>query len=130
MKSKNILLPIGVLVSLGFSFAGCNTTKATTDTLIRFTGSTTPGDLFTADGLIKAQHKALFFTALNHQNLQHDIAQGHGEYLTSLSTLLNIPVNRQNDFYRLAQEQYADLYPSDDTTPTQTLTALLSAWSR
>jgi len=129
MKNRVIVCSF-LLATIGVTLSACDITRYTTDTVSRFTATTSPGSAFTADGTLKQEKKALFFIAVNAENLRHDISQGEGEYLTSLSTLLNIPVNRQNDFYRLAQEQYADLYPSDNTTPTQTLTALLSAWSR
>jgi hypothetical protein len=128
MKTAVFLYP-EIVGCLAVAVTGCNTTKATVDTLVAFTSSTTPGTGFTEDGLLKEQHKAIFFTTLNFENLRQDVAQGHGEYLTSLSALLHIPSYRQDEFFGLAQRQYPGLYASDHTTPSQWLAMLMRDWS-
>lgn len=40
-------------------------------------------------------------------SLSEDIARGQGEYLSSLATLLNVPEERQPEFFAFAQEEYA-----------------------
>jgi Protein of unknown function (DUF3015) len=46
------------------------------------------------------------FAKVNWASLTQDMARGGGEYLTSLATLLEIPVEKQTDFFILAQDQY------------------------
>ncbi len=101
------------LLGFGLTVSACGTTKATTDTTSNFFSSTTPGDLFTADGLVKQDQKVHLFTGVMYENLRHDIARGNGEYLTSLGTLLNIPSTEQNEFGRLVQDKYPLLFTSD-----------------
>jgi hypothetical protein len=43
---------------------------------------------------------------LNFENIKQDMAQGHGEYLSSLSTLMGIPQDRQASFFAHAQSRY------------------------
>src|SRR5574338_792394 len=45
----------------------------------------------TNDGQVWAAEKANVFAAINFDNLEQDMAQGHGEHLTSLATLMGIP---------------------------------------
>jgi hypothetical protein len=76
---------------LGLTVAGCNTTKATTDTLVKFSSSTSPGELFTGDGLVAERQKVNLYAAIVFDNLQQDVARGEGQYLASLGVLLAIP---------------------------------------
>lgn len=48
------------------------------------------------------------FTKASWAPLQQDMARGGGEYLTSLATILEIPIEKQNDFFVLAQNEYRD----------------------
>jgi hypothetical protein len=128
MKSPVLVYAL-LMGCIPFAVTGCNTTKATVDTLVAFTSSTTPGTVFTEDGVLKEEQKAIFFTTLNFENLRRDAAQGQGEYLTSLSALLHIPANRQEEFFGLAQRQYPGLYAADHTTPSQWLAMLMRDWT-
>ena len=46
------------------------------------------------------------FAKVNWASLQQDMARGNGEYLASLATLLEVPIEKQTDFFILAQDQY------------------------
>lgn len=46
------------------------------------------------------------FTKVNWASLQQDMARGGGEYLTSLATLLEVPIEKQKYFFIFAQDQY------------------------
>jgi hypothetical protein len=46
------------------------------------------------------------FTKVNWASLQQDMARGNGEYLTSLATLLEVPIEKQKEFFIFAQDQY------------------------
>ena len=88
--------------ALCVTLPACTITETVKDIL----SSTTPGDWFTADGLLKPDQKVNAFVALNLENLKQDMAQGRGEYLTSLSTLLGVPQDRQASFFAHAQSRY------------------------
>ena len=59
----------------------------------------------TNDGKIMAEHKATVFTAANFENLSQDMAQGRGEHLASLATLMGVPANHQGEFFTMNQNQ-------------------------
>ncbi len=106
----------GFLVAyLGLSVSACNTTKATADTLVKFSSSTSPGELFTSDGLVARHQKVSFYTAVVFDNLQQDLARGDGQYLTSLGVLLEIPPDRQHEWALFVQSRYSVLFASDRT---------------
>ncbi len=90
------------------TLSACTATKTINDTL----SSTTPGDWFTGDGLLKADQKVNAFVALNFENLKQDMAQGHGEYLTSLSALLGVSQDRRGAFFAYAQSRYPSVNTS------------------
>jgi hypothetical protein len=128
MKSSVLIYAL-LMGCLSFVTSGCNTTKATIDTTVAFTSSTSPGTVFTEDGVLQEEHKAVFFTTLNFENLRQDVAQGHGEYLTSLSALLNVPVKRQDEFFAFAQRHYPGLDAADHTTASHWLAMLMQDWA-
>lgn len=123
MKTSLIkLLGYGLLVGwMGWSISACNTTKATLDTTAKFTMSTSPDSLFTADGVVKDSQKARLYTAVVYENLQQDAARGHGEYLASLSVLMGIPADRQQAWQLAAQSRYAEVFSPDDQRVEATL---------
>lgn len=113
-----------VLVSGGLVISGCNTSKATVDTFAKFTSSTSPGELLTADGVVQEGQKARLFAAVVFENLEQDIARGNGEYLASLAELLKVPVGEQDTFRALSQSQYPLLFASDQRTAERLLATL------
>ena len=130
MRNRLVLCSL-LVATVGVALAGCDITRYTTDTLSRFTATTSPGcSAFTADGLLKDEQKALFFIGVNEENLRRDISQAHGEYPTSLSRLLHIPSEGQKEFFLLAQSRYPSLYASKDETPEDMLAALTALWNQ
>lgn len=115
-----------VLASVGLGSSACNTSKATVDTFAKFTSSTSPGEMFDADGYVKQSQKARLFTAVAFESLEQDIARGNGEYLTSLAVLLNIPAGQQAEFRTRAQSTYPLLFASDRRTAESLLATLPS----
>lgn len=81
----------------------------------------------TNDGTIMASEKVNIFAAINFENLSQDMAQGRGEHLTSLATLLGVPAEQQGEFFVLTQEKYTTLIQSGETTPVAMLKALQDA---
>jgi hypothetical protein len=125
MKTSLKCLGYGLLVAcLGFSTSACNTSKATADTMVKFTSSTSPGELFTGDGLVEKSQKLNLYTAIVQENLQQDIARGHGEYLVSLGVLLDVAPDRQQEWGLAAQNRYAIVVPTVRTTPSELLIGL------
>ena len=64
------------------------------------------------------------FANLNFDNLSQEMAQGGGEHLASLATLMGVPAEQQPAFFALTQEKYATLIQSGETTPAAMLKAL------
>ncbi|HKO31413.1 MAG TPA: DUF3015 family protein [Nitrospiraceae bacterium] len=120
---KNFMVAL-VLVTAGLVLTACNTTKATVDTFAKFTSSTSPGDWINADGVIKEDQKARLFAAVAFENLEQDIARGNGEYLTSLSVLLNVPAKEQEEFRARSQSNYPRLFAPDRRTAEGMLATL------
>jgi DUF3015 family protein len=81
----------------------------------------------TNDGTILASEKVNVFAAINFDNLAQEMAQGRGEHLTSLATLLGVPEDQQPAFFAMTQEKYATLIQSGQTTPVAMLSALHDA---
>lgn len=114
-----------VLAGVGLITTACNTSKATVDTFAKFTSSTSPGEMFDADGYVKQSQKARLFTAVTFENLEQDIARGNGEYLASLGLLLNMSASEQEEFRTRAQSAYPLLFASDGRT-AESLLAMLT----
>ena len=120
------LMGVLVLASIGLVVSACNTSKATVDTFAKFTSSTSPGEMFDADGYVKQSQKTRLFAAVAFENLEQDIARGNGEYLTSLATLLKIPAGKQDEFRARSQSNYSLLFASDLRTAERLLATLIS----
>jgi Protein of unknown function (DUF3015) len=78
----------------------------------------------TNDGIVKNDQKVPVFASVNFENLKQEMAQGHGEFLASLATLLGVRADRKSEFFALMQERYTTLFKSAETTPSEMLTAL------
>lgn len=80
----------------------------------------------TNDGLIM-KNKHMNLTTGAFESLKQEMAQGQGEHLAALATLLGIPSEDQPVFFSLVQEKYASLVQSEDTTPLVMLQAIQEA---
>jgi hypothetical protein len=90
-------------------------TSELTEPTKEFTSSTTPGARVASENPVRAKQRLRTFAAYNFSNLQHEIAQGRGEYLASLMTLARIPEAKRQQVLRHLQQQYATLYPVDQS---------------
>jgi hypothetical protein len=81
----------------------------------------------TNDGQVWASEKANVFAAINFDNLAQDMAQGHGEHLTSLATLMGIPADQQPTFFAMTQERYAYFVKAGESSPGAMIKALNDA---
>jgi hypothetical protein len=108
---------------------GIQTMEATTNGLMgnQTFGITSGTSGCTNDGKFWAEHKVNAFAALNFENLAQDMAQGHGEHIASLATLMGIPADQQPAFFAMTQEKYASLVTADETSPVAMVKALNEA---
>jgi hypothetical protein len=111
-----------MLLASGCTLKG--TVKQITDTTSNVTGTTSGRTWFTEEGIVKPDFKVTAFVALNAENLRHDMASGQGEYLSSVSNLLNVPENRQAEFFTLIQARYPAFAAMDFTATQQVVAAL------
>jgi Protein of unknown function (DUF3015) len=82
----------------------------------------------TNDGLIM-KNKHVNLAQSSFESLKQEMAQGYGEHLASLATLLGVPTENQPELFSLMQEKYASLVQSEDTTPLVMLQAIQEAMS-
>jgi len=101
------------------------TTNAITGTVTFGISSGTSG--CTNDGVIMNTSQVDVFASINFENLTQEMAQGRGEHLTSLATLLGVPAEQQGEFFAMTQEKYTTLIQSGETTPVAMLKALQDA---
>ena len=78
------------------------------------------------DGVIM-KNKHINLASRAFESLAGEMAQGRGEHLASLATLLGVPEKDQPEFFALVQEKYTLLVGSDDTTAVTMLEALQAA---
>jgi len=100
--------------------------KELLEPLKEFTSSTTPGAI--SHDPLKNKYRLQAFVAYSFDSVQRDIAQGKGEYVTSLATLAGIPEERRPQFFAMLQDRYATIYPTD-SAPIESLHRLVAvAW--
>jgi len=119
------ILPVLMLLASGCTLKG--TTNEITDTTSNVTGTTSGRTWFTEEGLLQPDFKVTAFVALNAENLRHDMANGQGEYLSSVGSLLNVPAARQAEFFTVIQARYPAFAAMDFTAPQQVVAALRDA---
>lgn len=61
-----------------------------------------------------AEQKVTMFAELNSDALAQEMAQGHGEHLTSMATLMGVPQQHHAVFFGMAQAQYTSLAQAGD----------------
>ena len=110
--ARRVLTTCAVIV-IGLNLAACNTTKATIDTTVNFFSSTTPNDLFTADGLVRQEQKINLFVGVAYENLRQEAAAGSGQYVTSLATLYGVPEAQHAAFGKVLQQRHRELFTAD-----------------
>jgi len=91
--------------------------------------SSTSGGTGLPDPSAKARQRLEQFVTYAYDGVSSDIAQGHGEYLTSLAVLAGIPTDAQTAFQAEMQRRYAELYdPRLSRQEARTL-VINHAWS-
>ena len=117
-RPKYILMLLPCAAGLVLSLSACSITE----TINNILSSTSGRSWFTEDGQLKTDHRVQAFMAFNFENLKQDMAKGQGEYLDSLSTLMEIPPDRRAAFYAHAQSRYPFVVQS---SPQETLVQLV-----
>ncbi len=78
----------------------------------------------TQDGVVKNDQKVDVFASANLDNLSQEMAQGQGEHLASLASLLGVPAEHQSEFFALTQTKYTAIFPTEQTTSNEMLVSL------
>jgi hypothetical protein len=81
----------------------------------------------TNDGKIMSEHKTTVFASLNFEALSAEMAQGKGEHLTSLATLMGVPADRHAEFFAMTQERYTSLVQAGEASPVALVKSLNDA---
>ena len=81
----------------------------------------------TNDGQVMSEHKTTMFAQLNFENLSQEMAQGQGEHLASLATLMGVPAEHQPAFFALTQERYTSLVKTGEASPVAMVKAINDA---
>ena len=100
-QPRHILTHCAGAAMLVLSLSACSITETISNFL-----SSTSGHSWFEDGVIKADHRVQAFMAFNFEYIKQDMAKGQGEFLESLSTLMEIPSDRRASFYAHAQSRY------------------------
>lgn len=128
IRRQRFLAGVAVAV-LGLSLSACNTTKATMDTTVKFFSSTSPDELFSADGIVVKEQKINLFAGVAYENLRQEAAAGGGQYVTSLASLYQIPSEKHQQFAQLLQTKHSDLFVgglNDDRTAHLKMVSVLN----
>ncbi|HZS11701.1 MAG TPA: DUF3015 family protein [Nitrospirales bacterium] len=120
---------VAVMIALcgGLAFSACTlrgTTDSVTDSVRNVTVSTSGRTWFTEDGLVRNDQKVSAFVTLNFENLKQDMARGDGEYLSALTTLMQVRDDKRAEFFGYVQSNYPAWISSQQTTPAELLVAL------
>lgn len=78
----------------------------------------------TTDGAVKLAKAAEVYAEVNFNSLRRDMAAGHGEFVNSFASLLNVSETNKPALLHLFQDQYLALFPSAQTTSAEMLSAL------
>lgn len=79
------------------------------------------------DGRVWAEQKTTMFAQLNFENLSQEMAQGQGEHLASLATLMGVPAEHQAEFFAMTQERYTSLVKTGEASPIAMVKAINDA---
>jgi DUF3015 family protein len=78
-------------------------------------------------GKFWVEYKTSMFASINFENLSQEMAQGGGEHLASMATLMGVPEERQAEFFAMTQERYTTLVKAGEASPVAMVKALNEA---
>jgi len=108
--------------SCSFTYSSENSSKSLNNSSDS-SSSTSPSNWY-FPGVLQNQRKVIFFSRANFDRLKEDMASGHGKYLTSLATLMEVPQAHHQEFFSLTKENFHDLFPNEQVTPEEMLVTL------
>ncbi len=76
------------------------------------------------DGVLWAEKKTEAFVVANYDDLLQEMAQGRGEHLASLATLIGVEDQNALEFSAWVQQEYQRLIGSDESGPVELLHSL------
>ena len=79
------------------------------------------------NGKLMAEQKVTMFAKVNFENLSQEMAQGQGEHLASLATLMGVPVERHAEFFAMTQERYTSLVKAGEASSVAMVKAINDA---
>lgn len=78
----------------------------------------------TQDGTVSSSAKMAMFTGANMDRLAQDMSSGEGESLESLAALMGIQEADKAHFFSVTKENFAKIFPSEQTTAEHVLVSL------
>ena len=79
------------------------------------------------NGKVWAEEKTNMFAAINFENLSQEMAQGQGEHLASLATLMGVAAEHQAEFFSMTQDRYISLVKAGEASPVAMVKAINDA---
>ncbi|HSA62328.1 MAG TPA: DUF3015 family protein [Nitrospiraceae bacterium] len=79
------------------------------------------------NGKLWSEHKVNMFATVNFDNLSQEMAQGQGEHLASLASLMGVPAEQQAEFYAMTQDRYNALVKAGEASPVAMIKAINDA---
>src|SRR5262245_49648627 len=119
-QPRHIVTVLSGAAGLVLALSACSITE----TINNILSSTSGRSWFTEDGQLKSEHRVQAFMAFNFENIKQDMAKGQGEYLDSLSTLMEIPSDHRASFNAHAQSRYPFVV-QHGSNPQETLVQLV-----
>lgn len=101
----------------------------TNGTFMNTFGMTTGTSGCSQDGIVSREHETAVYAQATIENLSQEMAQGQGEHLASLATLMGVPSELHAVFFQVTQANYATLFPTEQTDAGAMLTALKAVLS-
>jgi Protein of unknown function (DUF3015) len=77
-----------------------------------------------ADSVIMNDKAQEAFVATNLSTLNQEMAQGQGEHVMALASLMGCPTAAQSEFARVSQESYGSVFATTDAQPNVVLATL------
>ena len=116
---------VGTILFEGKSGYMANILAATSNTSTGNTFAVSSGTLgCDKDAVVDNQFQRKLFVANNLDSLSNEIAQGQGDHLTSLASLMGIEKKDQTEFYSVTQNQYSVLFKKGNINADQVLATL------
>ena len=78
-------------------------------------------------GKVWVEERVNMFAFANFESLSQEMAQGQGEHLASLATLMGVPPEQHAAFFAMTQERYSSLIKTGEASPIAMIKAINDA---